>query len=73
MDSPWAVYDHINAGMMAKRIKSGIPKGYEQAMQMAGFILPSHVEEEDRSILSPGLVWVTHFNEGGTDVRFLRS
>lgn len=69
MDSPWAAYDHTNAGIMAKRIKSGIPEGCEQAMQMARFKLLSLVRKEDHYILSPKPVWMTQFYESDTNVR----
>jgi hypothetical protein len=59
-DTPWASYDHNNAGMMAKSIRLGIPEGYEKAMKLAGFILPPQVRQDDHSILSPEPVWMTH-------------
>lgn len=59
-DTPWASYDHNIAGMLAKSVKPGIPDGYEQALKMAAFKLPSHVRQDDHSILSPEPLWMTH-------------
>jgi hypothetical protein len=68
MDSPWAIYDKMSVGMMAKKIKSGIPEGYSKAMQMAELFLPSKVVESDHSILQPEPVWIEHST--GYEVRY---
>jgi hypothetical protein len=70
-DTPWASFDHNNAGMLAKIIKPGIPDGYEETMKKVGFFLPNHIRKEDHSILSPEPIWLTHFQQSGDVSYFL--
>jgi hypothetical protein len=62
MDSRSEIYDKTSVGVMAKKIKKGIPEGYSEAMKMAGFFLPPTVVESDHSILQPEPVWINHIS-----------
>jgi hypothetical protein len=54
----WASFP-VSGGMLAKSVKKGKPQGYEAAMKLAGFTLPSSVSESDHSILQPLPVWIS--------------
>jgi hypothetical protein len=59
-DTPrWGSYP-ILVGMLAKSVKQGKPQGYEAALKLAGFTLPSSVAESDHSILQPLPMWIAH-------------
>jgi hypothetical protein len=59
-DTPrWASFP-VSGGMLAKSVKPGKPQGYEAAMKLAGFTLPSSVAESDHSILQPLPVWISY-------------
>ncbi|KAF2432417.1 hypothetical protein EJ08DRAFT_677630 [Tothia fuscella] len=60
MDSPWAAYTKTTVGMMAKRIKKGVPEAYKAAMREAGAVLLAEVAESDHSILQAEPVWFSH-------------
>jgi hypothetical protein len=61
-DSPFSASHPILVGMLAKSVKQGQPQGYEAAMKLAGFRLPSSVAEGDHSILQPLPIWISHAN-----------
>ncbi|KAF2429953.1 hypothetical protein EJ08DRAFT_716097 [Tothia fuscella] len=64
-DSPISASSPILVGMLAKSVKQGKPEGYEAAMKLAGFTLPSTVAESDHSILQPLPIWIAHYNATG--------
>jgi len=59
-DGPGISSDSILVGMLAKGVKQGKPAGYEAAMKLAGFTLPSSVAESDHSTLQPLPIWIVH-------------
>jgi hypothetical protein len=73
-DSVAVTYSPILVGMLAKSVKQGKPEGYEAAMKLAGFTLPSSVVESDHSILQPLPIWISHevFSVSSTSVYLYR-
>jgi hypothetical protein len=65
--SPMCVGDYrggftfeVLSGMLAKSIQKGMPEDYPNAMQAAGFTLPSTVSAKDHSMLQPLPAWIAH-------------
>jgi hypothetical protein len=59
-DTPrWGSFP-ISGGMLTNSVKQGKPLGYEAAMKLAGFTLPSSVADSDHSILQPLPVWISY-------------